>query len=323
MKSRLPILLLVLLGANICIEAAWGNDYPVRPLRLIVPFPPGGGADTLGRMVAARIGETLAQQIVIDNRAGAGGNIAAELAARAAPDGYTLLQTNVAHAISVSLYRKLGYDLEKDFSPVSELASTPYMLLVTPALPVATVKELVSYAKSRPSELRYGSSGSGGSSHLAMELFKSTAGFNATHIPYKGAAPGMMDLTSGQIHLMFNTLGVALAQVKAGKLRGLAVTSAKRFRTASEFPTIAESVVPGYEATTWYGVMVPAGTSQKIVSQLHAAIVTALRTPALKDQLESQSYAIVGSRPAEFAAHVRSEISKWAAIVKSSGAKIE
>ncbi|MPZ47178.1 MAG: tripartite tricarboxylate transporter substrate binding protein [Betaproteobacteria bacterium] len=322
-RSLLFFLATLLLAPAVPTRSARASEYPTRPLRFIVPFPPGGGADTLARVVSAGIGEILGQQVVIDNRAGAGGNIAAELAARAAPDGYTLLQTNIAHAISATVYRKLGYDLVDDFSAVTGLASTPYMLLIAPTLKAPSVKEVIAYAKRHPGELRYGSSGSGGSSHLAMELLKAMAGFDATHIPYKGAMPGMIDLMSGRIELMFNTLGVALNQVRSGKLRALAVSSARRFPTASEYPTIAESGVPGYEAYTWYGIMVPAGTKQEIVSQLHATTVSALRKPGLRDQLISQSYEIVGSSPADFAAHVKSEMSKWGEIVKSWGARVE
>jgi tripartite-type tricarboxylate transporter receptor subunit TctC len=319
-RNLLFILATLLLAATVCMQSARASAYPVRPLRFVVPFPPGGGADTLARTISAGIGETLGQQVVIDNRAGAGGNIAAELVAKAAPDGYTLLQANIAHAISATVYKKLGYDLVDDFSAVTGLASTPYMLLIAPTFKASSVKDVVEYARRNPSQLRYGSSGRGGSSHLAMELLQAMAGFEATHIPYKGAMPGMIDLMSGRIQLMFSTLGVALNQVKSGKLRGLAVSSAERFPTALEFPTIAESGVPGYVAYTWYGIMVPVVTKPEIISRLYDAAASALRKPGLKDKLISQSYQIVGSSPAAFAAHVKSEISKWGPIVKSSGA---
>jgi len=312
-----------LIGSGGFVAAAAAQEYPTKSLRFIVPFPPGGGADTLGRLVGVKVAESLGHQVVIDNRAGAGGNIAAEVAARSAPDGYTLLQANVSHAISASLYRKLSYDLVKDFVPVTMLASTPYMLMVNPAVPANSVKELIALAKSRPGQLNYGSSGNGGSSHLATELFRSMAGLELRHIPYKGATPGMTDLMSGQIQMMFNTLGIALPLVKAGKLKGLAVTSSRRAPTAPDHPTIAEAGLAGYEASTWYGVMVPAGTPSPIVAKLHAAFVAALNTPELRERLTNQSYELVGNTPGQFAEYVRTEIPKWAGVIKSSGVKTD
>ncbi|MBI4191885.1 MAG: tripartite tricarboxylate transporter substrate binding protein [Betaproteobacteria bacterium] len=312
-----------LIGSGGFVAAAAAQEYPAKSLRFIVPFPPGGGADTLGRLVGVKVAESLGHQVVIDNRAGAGGNIAAEVAARSAPDGYTLLQANVSHAISASLYQKLNYDLVKDLVPVTMLASAPYMLMVNPAVPANSVKELIALAKSRPGQLNYGSSGSGGSSHLATELFRSMAGLELRHIPYKGATPGMTDLMSGQIQMMFNTLGIALPLVKAGKLKGLAVSSSRRVPTAPDHPTIAEAGLAGYEASTWYGVMVPVGTPTPIVSKLHAAFVAALNTPELRERLTNQSYELVGNTPSQFAEYVRTEIPKWAGVIKSSGVKTD
>lgn len=296
------------------------QTYPTKALRFIVPFPPGGGADLIARLVAQKASESLGQQIVIDNRLGAGGNIGAEMAAQSPADGYTLLEANVSHAISVSLYKKLNYDLVKDFSAVTQLASTSFMLTLTPGSSVSSVKELIATVKAQSGQVNYGSAGSGSQSHLAMELLKSMAGINARHIPYKGATPAIIDLMSGQIQMMFNTLAVAVPHVKGGKLKGLAVTSTRRVPVAPDYPTIAESGLPGYEATTWYGVMLPAQTPSSIVEKLHKTFVAAMNSPELRDRLASQSFEIVGSNPSEFAAYVRSEIPKWTKVVKSSNA---
>ena len=299
------------------------QSYPSRPLRFVIPFPPGGGADNLARIVGQKAGDSLGQQIVIDNRAGAGGNIAAEVVAKAAPDGYTLLQGNVAHAISTSLYRKLNYDLLKDFVPVTQLASIPFMLVVYPSLPAGSVKELIALAKSNPGQLSYGSSGNGGPSHLAMELFKSMAGLEMRHIPYKGAAPATTDLIAGQVQMMFFTVSVALPHIKSGRLRGLAVASGRRIPLAPDFPTMVEAGVPGFEATTWFGVLVPAGTSSDAVKKLHSVFASALSAPDVRDRLVNQGFELVGSAPGEFGAYVKAEIPKWAKVVKASGATID
>lgn len=301
--------------------SADSQTYPTKALRFIVPFTPGGGADLLARMVALKAAENLGQQIVIDNRPGAGGNIGAEIAAQSPADGYTLLEANVSHAISASLYKKLNYDLIKDFSAVTQLASTSFMLTLTPGLPVSSVKDLITTVKTQSRQINYGSAGSGSPSHLAMELFKSMAGITARHIPYKGATPALTDLMSGEIQMMFNTLAVAVPHVKGGKLKGLAVSSNRRVPVAPDYPTIAESGLPGYEATTWYGVMLPAGTPSSIVARLQKTFVAALNSPELRDRLTSQSFEIVGSNSSEFAAYVRVEIPKWAKVVKSSNAK--
>lgn len=309
-------------GGNFIAHAA-DQKYPDKPLRFIVPFPPGGGADFLARLMGVKVGEILGQQIVIDNRAGAGGNIAAEVTAKSAPDGYTLLQANVAHAISASLYRKLNYDLMKDFAPVTGLASMPFMLAVNPGLPANSVKELIALAKSQPGQLNYGSSGNGGSSHLATELFKSMAGVEIRHIPYKGGALAATDLISGRIQMMFNSLPVVLPQVRAGRMKGLAISSTRRIPAAIDFPTVAEAGLPGFEAMAWYGVMVPAGTPSAIVNKLHAAFVAALNATDVRERLTTENYELMGSTPAEFGKYVRAEIPKWANVVKVSGARID
>ena len=293
--------------------------YPERPLRFVIPFPPGGGADNLARIVCQPAGEKLGQQIVVDNRAGAGGNISAEVVARAAPDGYTLLQGNLAHAISPSLQRKPSYDVGNDFAAVTLLASVPFLLVANPAVNANSVKELIALAKARPGQLNYASSGYGGPSHMAMELFRTMTGVDLKHVPYKGAGPAATDLIAGQVQVMFPTVSASLPNVRSGRLKGLAVTSAKRSPAAPEFPTIAESGVPGYEATTWFGVMVPRGTPATIVDRLNGAFTGALKSPEVRERLVKQGFDIAGGSSAEFTRFVRSEIAKWAKVARASG----
>jgi len=299
------------------------HAYPERPLRLVIPFPPGGGADNLARIVGVPVGERLGQTIVIDNRAGAGGNIAAAVVANAAPDGYTLLQANVSHAISTSLYSKLSYDLLKDFIPVTQLASIPFLLAVNPAMSVHSVKELIAIAKSKPGQLNYASSGAGGPSHLAMELFKSMSGAQIRHIPYKGAVPAATDLLAGRVDMSFFTFSGALPYTSSGRLRALGLASAYRSPLAPNLPTIGETGLPGFEATTWFGIMVPHRTPASVVSKLHTAFASALNAPGVRERLTNQGFEVVGSSQAEFAAYVKSEIPKWAKVVKASGATVE
>lgn len=305
------------------ITSARAQTYPERPLRFVIPFPPGGGADNLARIVGQAAGEKLNQQIVIDNRAGAGGNIAAEVVSKAAPDGYTLLQANVSHAISTSLYKKLNYDLLHDFVAVTQLASIPFLLAVHPGTSIASVKELTARAKAKPGELAYGSSGSGGPSHLAMELYKSMAGVDVRHIPYKGAAPIAADLISGQIHMTFFTVSAALPHVASGRVRPIAIASARRSPLAPDVPTFVESGLPGFEATTWFGVMAPRGTTRPVIGRLHAVFTGVLKAPEVRERILKQGFEIVGSTPEEFASHVKSEIPKWAKVVKASGASVD
>lgn len=299
------------------------QSYPTKSIRFVVPFPPGGGADTIARIVGQSVSDRLGEQIVVDNRAGAGGNIAAEIASKANPDGYTLLQGNVAHTISASLYRKLNYDFIKDFAAVTELASTPFLLLANPSVPGGSVRELIALAKAKPDQLNYGSSGTGGPSHLAAELLKSMAGIEVRHVPYKGASPAANDLIAGRIQMMFFTIAAGLPHVKAGRLKALAIASAKRTPLAPEIPTVAESGVPGYEAGTWYGVLVPAGTSGQVVVKLHEAFAAALNVPHVRKRLTGLGFEVVGSTPQQFAGYIESEIKKWARVVKASGAVAE
>ena len=298
-------------------------QYPGKPVRLIVPFPPGGGTDTLARIYGQKLAEVFAQQVVIDNRPGAGTNIGAEIAARAAPDGYTLLMGNIAHAINVTLYSKLSYDLVKDFVPITLLASTPNILVVHPSIPVRSVKELVALARARPAQLDYASSGGGSSSHLAAELFSTMTGVRMTHVPYKGGGPAVIALVGGQVSIGFATTPSVVTHIRAGKMRGLAVTTAERSRLTPELPTISEAGVPGYEAGTWYGLLAPTGTAREIVVRLHAESVRLLALPDVRERLDATGFETIGNTPDQFAAYIRSEIDKWAKVVKASGARAD
>src|SRR5467141_3678641 len=285
------------------------DAYPARPIRMIVAFPPGGGTDIVGRMLAQKLGETLGQNVIVENHGGAGGNIGTELAARAAPDGYTLLMGNVApNAINVSLFKGLPFDPVADFAPVSLVASTPNILVVHPSTPARTVKEVIALAKAKPGTLNFASAGVGSSSHLAGELFRILAGADIVHVPYKGAGPAMVDVLSGQVQLYFATMPAAMPHVKSGKLVPVAVTSARRSQALPDLPTIAESGVPGYEASTWYGVLAPAHTPSAVVARLHGNIVKVLADAALHARLADQGFDPVGNSPEEFGAYIKSEI---------------
>ena len=291
---------------------------------MIVAFPPGGGTDILGRMLAQRLGEMLGQNVVVENRGGAGGNLGTEAAARAAPDGYTILMGNVApNAINVSLYRNLPFDPVADFAPVSLVAATPNVLVVHPSTAARTVKELIALAKARPGTLNFASAGNGSSSHLAGELFRVLAGAEIVHVPYKGAGPAMLDVLSGQVQLYFATLPAALPHVKSGKLAAVAVTSARRSPAVPDLPTVAESGVPGYEASTWYGVLAPARTPAGAIERLHGDIVRILAQPEFRERLQAQGFDLVGSSPEEFRAAIQSEIAKWGKVVRDAGIRTE
>jgi tripartite-type tricarboxylate transporter receptor subunit TctC len=299
-------------------------EYPDQPIRLVVPFPAGGGADNLARMIMPRVEKILGQPIVIDNRPGAGGNIGAELVARAAPDGYTLLYgTNGTHAINKSLYSKLPFDPINDFTPVSRMTQIAAMLVVNPAFRVDSVKDLIAYAKAHPGEVNFGSAGNGTTSHLAAVLLASMTGIDIVHVPYRGGAAAMVGLISGQVQFMIDVMPNALPQVRGGKVRGIAVTTAHRSPAAPEFPTIAESGVPGFEVSAWDGILAPAGTPAAIVDKLNAAIRQALEDPQLVEQLRASGAQPVAGTPDDFARHIAAESEKWAAVVKRSGAKVD
>jgi tripartite-type tricarboxylate transporter receptor subunit TctC len=302
--------------------AAAADSYPNRPVRLIVAFPPGGAADILGRMAAQQLTQRLHAQVVVDNRGGAGGLIGTEIAAHANPDGYTLLFTSIPQVINPHLYRKVGYDAIKDFAPVIQFVSVPLMMASGPALPAKNVKDVIAIAKSKPGAVNYGSGGSGSSSHLAMELFRSTAGIDLVHVPYKGTGPMITDMLGGQVALTIASAVPLTPQVKAGKLRGLGVTGPKRSPAFPDLPAIAETV-PGYEVVNWFGIVAPAGTPKPIVTRLNAELNTALASPELVKTLASQTAEAVGGTPDAFANVIKADYVKWAKVVKASGARVD
>src|SRR3990172_770922 len=297
MRVLLPLVAIIILLMPVRgSEAA----YPDRPVRLIVGFPPGGAADILGRFAAQQLTEALGQQVVVDNRGGAGGLIATETAARANADGYTLLFTSIPHVINPHLYGKVSYDAVKDFAPVVQFVAVPLMMASTAALPAKTVKELIAYSKASPGQVNYGSGGSGSSSHLAMELFKSMAGVDLVHIPYKGVGPMITDMLAGQVKLTISSAVPLSPQVRAGRLRGLAVTSPRRSAAFPELPAIAESV-PGYEVINWFGILAPSGTPKAVVARVNTQLNQALRQPELVRTLNARGADAVGGTPEEFA----------------------
>jgi len=304
--------------------SAAADAYPAKPIRFVVAFPPGGGTDIIARSIAQKLAERLAQQVVVDNRPGAGGNIGTDIVAKSAPDGYTMLMGSAGPlAINASLFASMPFDPVRDLAPVTLAASTPNVLVVHPSLRAATVNELIALAKARPGEINFASSGHGTPAHLAGELFNSMAGVKMVHVPYKGAAPALADLLGGQVQLMFSTMPPALPHVKDGKLRALAVTSSKRSRAMPELPTVDEVALPGFEANTWHGVVVPAGTPAAVVVRLNREIVAILHMPEVVARLSGQGAEALGSTPEEFAAYIKSETLKWAKVVRDSGAKAE
>ena len=325
MTGRRAALSLAATLAILAPHAARAVDaYPAKPVRFVVAFPPGGGTDIIARAIAQKLAERIAQQVVVDNRPGAGGNIGTDIVAKSAPDGYTMLMGSAGPlAINASLFGKMPFDPIKDLAPVTLAASTPNVLVVHPSLRVATVKELIALARARPGEINFASSGHGTPAHLAGELFNSMVGVKMVHVPYKGAAPALADLLGGQVQLMFSTMPPALPHVKDGKLRALAVTSAKRSPAAPDIPTLDEIALPGFEANTWHGVVVPAGTPATIVARLNREIVAILHLPDVVERFSSQGAEALGSTPEEFAAYIRSETLKWAKVVRDSGAKAE
>ena len=311
--------------ALVCISAiAAAADYPVRTVTIVVGFPPGGASDILARIVANKLASLLGQPVVVDNRPGAGGNVAGEAVAHAPPDGYTLLLGNNAIlATNASLYKQVGFDAEKDFAPISLIGTQANVLVVNNNLPAHSLAELIALAKANPGKLNFASSGYGLAAHLAGELFKADAHVDIVHVPYKGSAPALQDVIAGQDQMMFATTSGAMGLIKSGQLRPLAVTTLKRTPSLPDVPTIDELGIKGFDATTWHGLVAPAGTPADVIKILHQAVVEALKDPGVQHSLDELGVDVASDTPEQFAAYIRSEIPKWAAVIKVSGAKLE
>jgi tripartite-type tricarboxylate transporter receptor subunit TctC len=312
------IVLTAVLGVS-----AQAQEYPVRPIRFIVSYPPGGPADILARSLAQKLGEGLGQQVLVDNRGGANGNIGAEIAAKSPPDGYTIFMMTSSHAANVTLYPKLGYDLMRDFAHVSNVASYPLMLVVHPSVAARTVGELVADAKARPGILNFASAGSGGGAHLAGELFKAMAGVNLVHVPYKGTGPALLDVVGGQVNLMFAGVSAAVPHVRTGKLRALGVSSQGRLKALPDIPTISDAGVKGYEIASWLGVSAPAGTPPRAIARLNAEIVKIVQQPDFAERLAIDGAELQVTSPELFTRYVEAEIQKWGRVIRDSGTKGE
>ena len=315
----------VVLGAGLLGgTSALAQAYPTKPVTIIVPFAAGGTTDILARIIGQALTAELGQSVVVDNRAGAGGNIGGQAAAKAAPDGHTLFMGTVGtHAINASLYKKMPFDPVKDFAPLTRVANVPNLLVANPAQPYKSVKDLIAYAKANPGKVNFGSSGNGSSIHLSGELFKSLAKVDMQHVPYKGSAPAVTDLLGNQIGIMFDNMPSAIQHVRSGKLVPLAVTTAKRSPELPNVPTIAEGGVPGYEATSWFGMFAPAGTPAPVLAKLNAAIVKVLGQPDVKKKINEQGAEVYSETPEQFAAFIQAESVKWGKVVKESGASLD
>ncbi len=317
MRFLVAVIALALAGA------AMAQNYPTKAVRIVVPYPPGGGTDVVARTIAQKMNEMLGQPAIVDNRAGANGIIGTDQVAKAPADGYTVLITIASHAINPTLYAKLPYDTLADLAPVSLLAEYPFVITVHPSIPAKTLKDFVAFAKSRPGQLAYASSGNGSGPHLGMELFKSMAGIDMVHVPYKGAGQAMTDLLSGQVPVFLNNFLAAMPMIRAGKLRALAVTSRKRSTAMPELPTVVESGVPDYVVTGWYGMFVPAATPAAVITVLQAAAARALKSKDVSERLSNEAAEIVASTPREFAEFVKVEINKWAVVIRKAQVRLE
>ena len=322
-RLRLRALLCALCLLGGWAQFAFAQEYPSKPIRIIVPYPPGGFNDTLARTIGQKLTEKWGQPVIVDNRPGGGGTIGTNLAAKSAPDGYTLLIVSFSFAVNPALYPSLPYDTGKDFVPIVFAANTPNLLVVNPGLPVKSVKELIALAGSKPGQLNYASAGNGSSNHLSMEMFKSLTGVDIVHVPYKGSAPAVTDLIGGQVDLMFDNAPNVLQQVKAGKLRAIALSSKQRSPFIRELPTIAESGVPGFDVSVWFGVVAPAGTPQSVVAKLNTEINGILKLAQIRQAFNNQGVEPAGGSPEEFATFLVAQRTKWAKVVRDSGAKAE
>jgi len=300
------------------------ESFPSKPARLVVPFPPGGPLDAVGRAIADKLTQMWGQSVVVDNKPGAGGNIGADFVAKSPPDGYTVVMGALStHAVNPSLYPKMPYDAAKDFAPITLVAVTPNVLVVNPTLPVNSVRELIAYAKANPGKLSFGSGSNGSAGHLAGELFKVDTGADMVHIPFKGGAPAMQSLLAGETQLMFDNLANSMPQVKAGKLKALAVTTAQRSKLAPELPTMAEAGVPGFDIATWFGLLAPAGTPSDVIAKWNADVTKVLSAPDMRERLAAQGAEAAPMTPTQFASFIDTELVKYARIVKASGAKVD
>jgi tripartite-type tricarboxylate transporter receptor subunit TctC len=322
MNKLLALAALVMASASGQVAAQ--DKWPSKPITYIVPFPAGGTTDTLARIIGQKLSVAVGQPVVVDNKPGAGGNIGSDFVARAKPDGYTILGGTISsHAINVSLYPKLPYDPVKSFVPITMIGTNPLVLIVPPNSSAKTVKDLIAQAKAKPGSVTFASAGSGTSQHLAVEMFKSLAGVDVVHVPYKGSGPAIQDVMGGQVDAMFDTTVVAAPQIKGGKVRALGVTSAKRVKGWDNIPTIAESGVPGYEIVSWQGIFAPAGTPPEIVKRLNTEIVKILNMPDVRERMEALGVDPVANTPEEFAAFQKAEIAKWAKVIKEGNVKVE
>ena len=310
-----------ILAAGLALPAH-AQTWPVKPIRMINAYAPGGASDVVARNFAAKLTEYLGQQVTVDPRVGAGGNIAAEIAARSPADGYTLLMTTIFLSTNQSLYSKLSWDPQKDFAPISMLTAAPLILCVHPSLPVKSTQELIALAKKQPGQLDFPSAGNGSSMHLGSELFNMMAGIKAVHVPYKGSGPGVLDLVSGRLGFMLNPMPEPVPFIKSGKLRGLATSTAKRISALPELPPVADAV-PGYEVLTWQGLVAPAGTPPEIIKRLHAELIRALKDPEFEARMRGMGLEIYGTTPEQFAQYIRDENAKWAKVIKATGARID
>jgi tripartite-type tricarboxylate transporter receptor subunit TctC len=320
---KIPHGLVAGVAAVMLASSAAAQEYPRRPIRVIVSVPAGGTPDVTARLIAPALSGLLGQQLVIDNRGGAGGLIGAELAAKSAPDGYTLLVSSAGALTILPHLRAVPYDTVKDFAPISLISSGPFLLMSHPSVPVKSVPELIALARAQPGKLNYASAGNGAPNHLAMELFKSMAGVNITHVPYKGAPQAVTDLLAGHMNLGFNSIAPTLQHIRAGRLRGLGLASAKRSAQLPDVPTISEAGVPGFEAANWFGMFAPAKTPKRIITRLNGALVQVVRAPDIRSQFEALGADPVGSSPEEFATFIRRETEQYAKVVKISGAKLD
>jgi tripartite-type tricarboxylate transporter receptor subunit TctC len=323
MRARLTILLPALCLMLAPGMSAQAQGYPVKPVRLVIPYPSGGGADILGRIVAQKLGDAWGQQVLADNRGGANGIIGTEIVAHAPPDGYTLLFPSSPHTVNLSMVAKLPFDTVKDFAPIALVGTTPYILVVHPSMPVRSVRELIAFAKARPGQIDYASGGAGGSPHLAMELFKSMTGIRLEHVPYKGVGPALVDVVGGQVQVFFSNSAPAMPHIKSGRLRALGTSGAKRAAVAPDIPTVAEAGVPGFEASAWFGLLAPARTPRAVVDRINAEVNKFMRTREVQERIHALGAEVLLSTPEEYAQIIDADIRRWGKLVRDLGLRAD